>query len=234
MPAYGAPAAPPDPLTSDIDSNIQSLRQQVAPKVEGGFGFRIRSGEQGLSQLSEEFVPLQATYSPGIGQLKLNVTPTFLQAGSVGTNALPRFGSLPLYLRGPNTPRPGGQDANGVGLDVGYGWRWISADIGTTPVGFREQNIIGGVELAPRLTQNVTLRVTGERRAVTDSVLSYAGTVDPRTGETWGGVTRTRGHAQLEYGGTDGLNLYGGGGYAGLDGDHVASNQEWEAGLGGS
>ncbi len=230
-----APAAPSDPLSQDIDQNIAQLRNQMAPKVQAGFGIRARSGRDGLDGLTEEFTPLEATYSPGIGELKLQVTPTFLQAGSVKNFALAksRFGSLPLYAGSANAPDPGSQDASGVGLDVGYGWQWISGDIGSTPVGFREQNIIGGIELAPKLSPDLTLRIVGERRAVTDSVLSYAGTQDVRTGENWGGVTRTRGHAQLEYG-HQGLNLYAGGGYSGLDGERVQSNSQWEAGAGGS
>lgn len=50
---------------------------------------------------------------------------------------------------------------------------------------------------------------------------------------SWGGVTRTRGHAQLELSVGE-ANLYAGGGYAVLDGENVTSNQEYEFGTGGS
>lgn len=241
---YAAPAAPADPLTRDIDQNIASLREEVAPKVQAGVGIRFRTGTPGLDRLTEEFTPLEATYSPGIGQLKLQVTPTFLQAGNVsrGTSAngsltggnLNRFGTLPLYANSVNTPSPGNQSASGVGLDVTYGWKWVSVDLGSTPFGFREQSAIGGVELAPQIANNLVLRITGERRAVTDSVLSYAGTQDPRTGLDMGGVTRNRGHIQLEYSVPNGLNLYAGGGYGYLQGTNVQDNTEGEAGVGGS
>jgi cellulose synthase operon protein C len=79
----------------------------------------------------------------------------------------------------------------------------------------------------------VRLRVLGERRAVTDSVLSYAGTQDPATGIRWGGVIRERGHAQLEMSVRE-ANFYAGGGYAALNGLNVESNTEYEFGAGGS
>ena len=98
---------------------------------------------------------------------------------------------------------------------------------------FSSRTCLGGVELSPGLSDNVHLRVLGERRAVTDSVLSYAGTKDPGTGTAWGGVTRTRGHAQLEFAARD-ASFYAGGGYAVLNGQNVASNSEHEFGAGGT
>lgn len=93
--------------------------------------------------------------------------------------------------------------------------------------------MIGGVELSPALSDASHLRVIGERRAVTDSLLSFGGTKDPATGQIWGGVTRSRAHGQLEM--SAGLgNFYAGGGYSVLDGKNVASNEELELGAGGS
>jgi hypothetical protein len=49
----------------------------------------------------------------------------------------------------------------------------------------------------------------------------------------WGGVTRTRGHAQLDFSVHDG-DFYVAGGYAMLNGKNVASNREYEFGVGGT
>jgi hypothetical protein len=109
----------------------------------------------------------------------------------------------------------------------------MAADVGTTPLGFRVQNVVGGLELSPELAAGVRLRTTVERRPVTDSLLSYAGTVDTGTGQTFGGVVRNRGHAQLEL--SAGLaNFYAGGGYSQLTGQNVETNTETEIGAGGS
>jgi hypothetical protein len=75
--------------------------------------------------------------------------------------------------------------------------------------------------------------VLGERRSVTDSVLSWAGLRDPVTGRVWGGVTRTGGRAQLEFG-SGPVTFYAGGGYAVLKGQGVADNSRLEAGAGAS
>lgn len=46
---------------------------------------------------------------------------------------------------------------------------------------------------------NLHWGVSASRRAVTDSVLSFAGAEDKRTGMKWGGVTANGGRAQLAY-----------------------------------
>jgi len=74
----------------------------------------------------------------------------------------------------------------GVGVDVGYQYRGLKADVGATPFGFREQNIVGGVQYKGGLTDKVSYRLTAARRAVTDSLLSYAGARDAR--RIWNGA----------------------------------------------
>lgn len=227
---------PADPLTDDIDRRMAELNQEVAPKAQVGVSLRGRSGDAGLDRLTEAMIPVEAVFSPGgVGTLKLQVQPTFLSGGTIGGDPanLQRFGSNALFALSPDTPRPGDQTASGVGLGVSYALGWGRADIGATPLGFRQQNVVGGVELAPSIGRDLRLRAVGERRAVTDSVLAYAGVGDPASGLTFGGVTRTRGHLQLEW--TPGLlSLYAGGGGATLRGENVASNTQWEFGAGGS
>jgi Tfp pilus assembly protein PilF len=245
--AAPAPAAPPDPETAEIDRSIATLRDLVAPSVQTGFGFRNRSGDSGLDALNELTLPMEATYTPGgVGQLKLTATPTILTAGTLGggiTNQQ-RFGSNALLLRPPVPGNassattlagaaPGDQSAGGIGLGLAWAYRSLTADVGATPLGFREQNVVGGLEWAPQITDHTRLRLTAERREVSDSLLSYGGTVDPRTGEVWGGVTRNHGRANLEFS-AGRANFYVGGGGAELGGSHVANNTEAEAGAGGS
>lgn len=123
------------------------------------------------------------------------------------------------------------QDDAGVALALAYEIGDIKADVGTTPLGFEVQNVVGGVTFAPGLSDTTTLKLTGERRAVTDSLLSYAGTVEPFTGKRWGGVTRTGGRVMLSDDDGD-VGIYGGGAYYRLEGDNVESNQQLEATVG--
>ncbi|OJW23197.1 MAG: hypothetical protein BGO51_11680 [Rhodospirillales bacterium 69-11] len=234
FPATGpaAAVAPGDPMLQDIDRQMAALREDLAPKLTLGPTYRNRTGTQGLDQLNEVSMPTTLLIRPwGQGTLTAEATPTFLSAGTLplDTNSQASFGTGAFG----GTPTPGSQSAQGVGLSLAYQIGWAKLDIGTSPLGFQEQNLLGGIELSPALTDNVRLRVVGERRAVTDSLLSYAGTTDPATGTKWGGVTRSRAHAQLE-GSVQDANFYFGGGYAVLDGTNVAQNHEYEFGAGGS
>jgi hypothetical protein len=191
----------------------------------------VRSGTAGLDQLSAVTAPMDLMVMPfGRGQATIMAVPTFLSAGEVPQDATSQasFGTAAFGAK----PLPPSQHAEGVGFDAAYQLGWLKADVGSTPVGFPLQSIVGGVELSPALSDGLRLRVRGERRAVTDSVLSYAGTRDTTNNTLWGGVTRTGGHAQLEA--TAGLaNFYAGGGWAALTGTGVARNTTTEFGAGG-
>ena len=235
-PLNAAPAASAnDPMIADIDTRITAINTQIAPYVGASTALDFRSGSAGTSQLTNFGVPIEASFSPaGVGRVTMAATPTYLTAGAVGTQIYnaEQFGSA-LFDQYNGAAAPGNQTASGVGLDLGYKAGWFSGDIGSTPLGFKIANVVGGVEIAPQITNQLILRVTGERRAVTDSLLSYAGTFDPGTGTTWGGVTRTRIHAQLEFNPGQ-ANFYAGGGYDWLQGQNVLDNTELELGAGGS
>jgi Tfp pilus assembly protein PilF len=241
-PLAAAPPAQRDPMIADLDTRIEAIKMQVAPSISGTTTLQLRSGSAGTSQLATFGVPLEASFSPGgVGRLTLTATPTYLNAGNVGTGTSDEqnFGSavfdnlINAAFGRTVIAAPGSQTATGLGLDLGYTDKWLTGDVGSTPLGFRITNVVGGVEIAPTIAQDVVLRVTGERRAVTDSLLAYAGTYDPGTGLTWGGVTRTRVHAQLEFSPGQ-ANFYAGGGYDWLSGKNVMSNNELELGAGGS
>jgi hypothetical protein len=224
---------PPDPVLAAIDHEMAELRDRTAPNVQGGFEYRNHSGDSGLSLLNEYSIPLRTTVSLNAGgQLRLEATPTRLTSGSIDSSTASnfgRFGSSALSLNSSGGAvsfggvAPGNQQAEGLGLDLGYNLNSLKADVGSTPLGFRTTNVIGGVEWAPQLTDHVRLRLTGERRAVDETLLSYAGASDPRTGQTWGGVTRTGGRVQLEADAGK-LNVYAAAGGSVLQGVHVQSN----------
>jgi hypothetical protein len=70
-----------------------------------------------------------------------------------------------------------------------------------------------------------------DRTAVEDSLLSYAGTRDPVTGEAWGGVVRDRIYFGGDFGG-ESVNVYGLLSAAVFDGHRVESNTGWRADAG--
>jgi tetratricopeptide (TPR) repeat protein len=231
--ADGTPSGPTaaDPMIADLNSRIAAINQQVAPQVAASPTYQQRSGTAGVDQLSTYSVPLEASFSPaGVGRLTITATPTYLSAGQLSTSVSSAQQSGTAVFGG---PYPGSESATGVGLSGGYTDGWFTGDVGTTPLGFRLTNVVGGIEIAPQLNSQTILRLTAERRAVTDSMLSYAGEEDPRTGIISGGVVRSRVHGQIEF--SPGLaSFYAGGGYDWLNGSNVQSNSETELGAGGS
>lgn len=230
-----SPKAAPDAMLGTIESQIDTLQTQMSPSMDVDIGLRSRSGSGGLDSLTQATVPIVATLPVGVGSAHwfAGLTPTVLSSGSMDQAAttLSRFGTLALHPSDLDTS--GSSNQAGVAFEAGYANSWLSADAASSPLGFRIANVLGSLELSPKLTPNLTLRLTGERRAVTDSVLSYAGLHDPGSNSVWGGVTRSRGHAQIELANREAV-FYAGGGYSMLNGTHVASNSEIEAGIGGS
>jgi len=123
------------------------------------------------------------------------------------------------------------QDASGVGVSVGYQRGGFAADLGTSPLGFDESQVVGGIGFEGRVGDSLSLSAEASRRAVTDSVLSFSGVEDTRTGQRWGGVTATG----ASVGGTLDNGLLGGYATASwhrLEGENVADNERQELGVG--
>jgi cellulose synthase operon protein C len=252
-PLFGQPApVPRDSLELDIERSMAAINAESEPMIQGGFAFRERSGEDGLSALTELGVPIEGIFSPFYtGTVRLQAVPTFLTAGTPAQDALTRFGNIGLLALNPGTtlaslPRPGSQNAGGVSLNAGYAYQMFAGEIGSTPLGFPVNNIVGRLALQwpgpatlttaypvippvpvganPRPWQ---VKVEGVRQAITDSLLSYAGTRDPVTGLVWGGVVKTGGDLLVSY--DDGFfGMYAGGGGASIQGQSVESNSEFE------
>lgn len=224
-----------DPVAAQVARELGEVRRETEIWIQAGGGYRYRTGQPGLSRLSEVTAPVEFSAPlPGAGGRVTARAETYvLNSGSLGNDIYRQrsFGSNPLAGSGTGGPARPSSSATGVALNVGYAYGDVRADIGSTPLGFRVANVVGGVEYAPRLTDNLRLRLTAERRAVTDSILAHAGLRDSRTGTTWGGVVQTGGRAQLEYQ-IGNVVLYGGGGYASVDGRNVAGNTRFDAGGG--
>lgn len=231
----GAPVAR-DPLSAEIAREIEAAREEAATRILASPTVRGRSGTEGLDRLNEVSLPIEGSFAPrGIGgRIAATVTPVAISAGSLpgDLSSLASFGVNPVaYPGGMLAPRD--DTASGVAFNLAYRRDWLSADVGSTPIGFRYTNVVGGLEVAPALGGGWRLRLSGERRAVQDSLLSWAGQRDALTGQTWGGVMRTGGRAQIEYAQGAG-SLYAGGGYAVFDGSGVRDNARVEIGAGGS
>ena len=119
-----------------------------------------------------------------------------------------------------------------MGLSIGYESERWRADIGTTPIGFLYSTVVGGAQIEGPLNDQIDYKVGVSRRAVTDSLLSFAGAKDARTGDEWGGVVATGARAELGFETQPGQGFYGYGSYHTLNGHNVASNSRFEGGGG--
>ena len=123
------------------------------------------------------------------------------------------------------------QRASGVELNLALTGNSYKIDLGSTPLGQDLSTMVGGVKWAPKITDYLTLILTGERRAVTDSLLSYVGVQDRLSGNSWGRVTKNGGNLLLSYDDGDAGFYVGGGAYSYL-GQNVASNTSLVANAG--
>ncbi|HEY8614409.1 MAG TPA: cellulose synthase subunit BcsC-related outer membrane protein [Roseomonas sp.] len=233
-----------DPLLSEIGRQLAEVNEAASGRIVPNLTFRARSGDRGLERLREYGGGVEAAMPlPTVGgELSARVQAVTIDTGGLNSSIsnLRRFGSNAVVLPnafGSVTPAqeaaltPRENSATGVGLGIAYARNGVTVDLGSTPLGFREQNILGGVELTPRLSETFQLRLRGERRAVTDSLLSWSGMRDPQSGAGFGGVVRNTGRAQIEYF-SGRVGAYAGAGYSSITGHNVADNNRIEAGAG--
>ena len=244
---------PPDPDDEDADqvdlvtqeeldalenqvADLEGQRDQAATRFESATSrnvlYEVGIDLDALSDEQRAFVDRFLVANFGSADFSLEAdTPEEFEARSQAVRDL--IGGLQArangYARG---AAAGNQTEAGMGVGFGYQGRAFAADIGSTPFGFEITNLVGGLSWTPKLARNGRFIVAGERRAVTDSLLSYAGVEDPATGDRWGGVTRTGGRLGLTFDNGP-LGLYGDLGFYHYDGHNVADNQSVEASLGG-
>ena len=232
-------AAITDPTLQRINSDIEALAGEVGTTLDVQTRYRQRSGEVGLSELKD--IGGTATISTGFagGRVSATASPVVLDAGTPNRSGLARFGSNPTIeaqaivdkVASPLVAADA-QHASGVAFGVGYQNGPFKADAGSTPVGFEKTQLQGGVTFSPKFDEDSSGKVWAERRPVTDSVVSYAGTKDPVTGQTWGAVMRTGGGASYSYdhGGT---GAYADASYYRYDGTNVKKNSSYQVNIGG-
>lgn len=87
----------------------------------------------------------------------------------------------------------------GVGFAAALSDDSYKLDFGVTPIGKDGTTVVGGAYFNIPLSAYSELRFKGERRAMTDSLLSYFGYEDRMSGTYWGGVTKNGGSVEYAY-----------------------------------
>jgi tetratricopeptide (TPR) repeat protein len=227
--AEGEQPDPSDGLTSAARA-LQGLEDRRQGQIATEWYQSNLSGDSGISELHATEVPLYVRIPDGYtGHYFFHADTVYLNAGTLPANDLQsayQYGKIAAL--GNAGLNPVNETATGVALAAGYeynrantNWR---ADIGTTPIGFPITSVLGGL-LYRYDFPHASLSVDVSRRAMTSSLVSYAGGRDPVTGETWGGVVRNsitaRGAQDLGPG-----TLFASVGYGLLTGSNVQTNQE--------
>jgi tetratricopeptide (TPR) repeat protein len=240
-PRAAAPATTPTPATSTAlarggasaatpsdSETLTRLRAQTSGWTGGAMHSRVRDGESGLSRLINIEVPIEvrSTATPS-GSFGLRLVPVYADAGNVSGQQLLRFGTLSL-INGGETSRS--QSESGLAIGLGYHVGSFSADIGTTPLGFEEERVTGGLRWAPNAGP-WRMAFDLSRRPIADSLLSYSGVRDPLTGVAWGGINRSRARADIAYD-LGNFGVYGNLGFAYYDGRNTDDNSAGELGGG--
>jgi hypothetical protein len=113
-----------------------------------------------------------------------------------------------------------------TGTSLAAGWqndRW-QGDIGTTPLGFDVVDWVGGLSYSGDW-QHIGWTATASRRPISSSLLAFAGTRDPATGTTWGGVRATGVTLSASYDRGEANGVWSNLGFHELTGENVADNQ---------
>jgi tetratricopeptide (TPR) repeat protein len=161
--------------------------------IDGAVDYLSLNGTQGQSYYRATEIPLEWKMP-----LRSDERMTFradqvnINAGTIAAGNT-TFGSLATCSGKAGCPTSfSNQSASGTALNVGYEKQNFKADIGTTPLGFLTQNWIGGIkqkwDVGPA---GISLELA--RRPMTSTLLSYAGTRDPVSGNIWGGMVATGG-----------------------------------------
>lgn len=216
----------PSPARKTLDE----IAAERSGYVKQGLTVRSNNNEKGLGKLTDIETPFEFGMPVGedSASLALRITPVRLESGKPKDYSATRFGTSGL-------DSVGRQKDNGVGFAVAYQDKaqGLKADAGVSPLGFTYSTAVGGVSLERPFEANPDYRygLIVSRRPVTNSLTSFAGSRDPRSGAKWGGVTANGVRGELSYDDQE-TGVYGYASAHRLLGNHVEANNRFELGSG--
>lgn len=215
-------SAQDDWLRRSLRSDVEALYQRHNPTLtvlqDSG---RRSDGTPGISRLARDtrIVHLDAPFAGGLGfarieQVRMDARHFRTDADGIydedfGTCDLDLVQADGTLLSAPSCDTRVHQRLDS-GAGLALGWRnlddTLRFDLGHTPGGYPVGNWLGGIGVGGDLGV-LGWSATASRRPMTNSLLSQAGAVDPRTGLRWGGVTANGATFSLGYdqGGRNGI-----------------------------
>lgn len=192
-------ATPPD--YSAAAQQLQFMDERREGFIAAAPGYYDKPGSAGRSSYRAEQLTLEARVPLGYDGHFFAVA-DFVRADAGTLPAVydeaALYGSVQAVGPGALAQFPNGSPQDAQGVDIGLGWQGerLRVDLGSTPLGFAVENWVGGLRWSDRAGV-LDYRVELTRRAVTGSLISYAGAVDPASGRVWGGVVSSGGQLRL-------------------------------------
>ncbi len=207
------------------DAALQSIEREWVPHFELALDGAWRNGQTEHDRFDRPGVQLAWSGSDARwGRVRLLAEMTYPESDRVPAGE--PFGTavaLPAISES--------QTDKGIGGLVQWAPRnGLLLEAGSTPTSFTISNVVGGMRFRFD-TRSGAFSLGIDRTAVEDSLLSYAGTVDPASGRSWGGVVRDRAYFGGRFSDEE-TTVYGSLSAADVDGHRVDSNTEWRADAG--
>jgi len=207
----------------EVERQIAAVEARNASYTGFGGGVDSRSGRTGFEKRTLQEVEMEASRTLGdTMRVALIAKPTYVDAGVMDGLSELRFGLLP---KGASLGR---QTASGIAAEVQMSTNSFGISAGLTPQGFAVQNWVGGLRFRPG---NGPFQLKLTREAVRDTLLSFAGSKDPVTNQTWGGVVASGANVQANFGGAA-SGWYAGASYQLITGRNVQNNRRVDGTVG--
>ena len=173
-------------LTRNVLADIDSIQAREQSYISIGFDMSGRDGENQAQQVPIEALIAMPKYN---GHLRFRADFTRLNSGDLNYD-----GDMDTSY---TDDRADDINTKVKGLALGVGWlsdTW-SMDIGSTPLGFNQQTLVGGMNISGDIG-DFGWKATLSRRSESSSTLSYAGMTVPahaahHKNEQWGSVMRS-------------------------------------------
>jgi hypothetical protein len=207
-----------------VQDELDVVRHRNTPYAAVGLPITARSGSPGIDRLvaRDSFASGSATIADFV-RLEAAIHAIDLNSGTPDGRSGYRFGSLQLG------ETFAAQRVNGLGAEVQVSGDGYGAAAGVSPNEFPVRNWTAGFRYGQPASG---VMLVAAREHVKDTLLSYAGAVDPASGFVWGGVVSDAASLQASH------NVSGSGQYLTLSagwitGQNVAKNWSVE-GTGGA
>ncbi|CNC71088.1 cellulose synthase subunit BcsC [Yersinia intermedia] len=212
-----------DWLKRGVRSDAADLYRQQDTRITIDQDYWGSSGTGGISDLSAFNTMVQADTPLADGRV-------FFRSDIIEMNASTFANTHGFYKEKFGTCYKAGCDgdirqrANGTSVTVGWGNDNWATDIGTTPIGFDVVDVVGGLAYS-NSWNHIGWTATASRRPISSSLLAFAGTRDPNTNLTWGGVRANGVSLGASYDRGEANGVWSDLSYHYLTGKNVADNQ---------